>query len=111
MVEDGLVREFLEVGGAFVRIRVDPGGPFRIVDDAGNIDDVGTGIAVLGKLGSIRFHVLDDEPAGVLHAGRRAFGDEPCNLQVANGNGFGEDVHLVARVIDVELAGHIIACE
>ena len=111
VVEDGLVRELLEVGGAFVRIRVDPGGPFRIVDDAGNIDDVGTGIAVLGKLGSIRFHVLDDEPAGVLHAGRRAFGDEPCNLQVANGNGFGEDVHLVARVIDVELAGHIIACE
>ena len=111
MLEDRLVREFLEICRTLVGVGVDPGSAFCIVDDAGDIDDVGAGIAVFGKLGSIRIHVLDDDLIGALDIRRGAFGNEACNLQIAKRHGLREDVHLVARVVDVELAGHVIACE
>ena len=111
MFEDRLVSELLEVRGALVGIGIDPGGAFCIVDDAGDIDDVGAGVAVLGKLVSIRVHVLDDDFISAFDVSCGAFGNETCDLQVAKRHGLGEDVHLIARIVDVELAGHVVACK
>ena len=111
MLEDRLVRELLEVCRTLVGVGIDPCSALGIVDDTGDVDNVGSGIAVFGKLGTIRIHIVDDDLVRALDIGGGTFGDETRDLQVAKRHGFGEDVHLVACVVDVELAGHIIACE
>ena len=109
VAEDGVVGHVHEGCLALLGAGLHPLEALLADDLDGDVDDVGACVAVFGELGAVLIRVSDDVIVG-LGAGH-ALLHEGGDLQVAARDRLGEDVHLVAGIVDVELAGDLVAGE
>ena len=105
--EHGRVGRLLEMRLARIGIGIHPRPALVGIDPRGDVDHVGTAVGILRQLGTVFFCVLHNLRDGLLH--RAGLLRESRHLQIARHHRGSELVHLAARVVNVELARHVIS--